>query len=163
MAIALSYLFFLICLQGFLSVMLVPYPPPDLFFVFVISLLWRLPAWRLVLVAYLVGLLQDIIGAGYISLHAITLAAAALVANAVASQLAQRGVLANVVIISSAMLAKWLMFCLLILWLANLEPFHQLLRVAPFEFVSSFIACTIFLPFSDWLFRRYDIFRKEYH
>ena len=53
----------LMIIQGGLTALLMPLPPPDLFLLGALTLLWRLSAWQMVL-AYGVGLLQDIMGHG---------------------------------------------------------------------------------------------------
>ena len=56
-------LFYLVLLvpQGFLSALLAPVPAPDLFLLAALTLLWRVQPWQLVLVAYGIGILQDML------------------------------------------------------------------------------------------------------
>jgi len=63
MRLLLFYLVLVIA-QGFLAALMTPLPTPDLFMIAVLTLLWRIQPWQLVLLAYAVGLLQDLMGAG---------------------------------------------------------------------------------------------------
>ena len=90
MRLALFYLV-LVVAQGFLGALMAPLPPPDLFLIGVLTLLYRLPAWQLVLLGYGAGLVQDLVGHGALGVHALGLAGAALVASTVRLQLSQAG------------------------------------------------------------------------
>ena len=61
MRVVLFYLL-LIAFQGFLSAVFGTLPAPDLFLVIVLTLSGRLAPWQLVVAAYGIGLVQDVIG-----------------------------------------------------------------------------------------------------
>jgi rod shape-determining protein MreD len=85
----------------------------------VLTLLYRLPAWQLVLVGYGAGLLQDVIGHGALGVHALGLAGAALVATTVRAQLSQQGFLERSLAVFAAVAGKWAVIAVLLVWLSG--------------------------------------------
>src|SRR5690606_194101 len=98
MRLVLFYLVLLVS-QGFLSALLAPVPAPDLFLLAALTLLWRVQPWQLVLVAYVIGILQDVIGQGVLGMHAMALAGGALAATFVRAQLTNSGALERLLVV----------------------------------------------------------------
>ena len=161
MRLALFYIL-LIAIQGFLGALLSPIPPPDLFLLAVLTLLWRVPPWSLVLIAYGVGLLQDVIGGGVVGFHAFGLAAGAVVAVAVRAQLTQSGPLERAVVIGSALVGKWLVLMGMFAWLAGAVPeIGRFALTAGSEALLTGVAALIVMPWGDRLLERVAGLRKE--
>ena len=161
MRLALFYLI-LLSIQGFLGAALSPLPGPDLFLVAVLTLLWRLQPWQLVVAAYGVGLLQDVVGSGNLGLHAIGLAAAALTASSVRAQLSQSGVFERILIVLAALAGKWLVTALLLVWLSGSpESLPRTAAVFAVETVFTIAAAAMVLPWADALIERNTLLRKE--
>src|SRR6056297_1372154 len=135
MRIAAFYLV-LLATQGLLSAAFGTLPAPDLFLIAMLTLLGRVVPWQLVLIAYGVGLLQDVIGFGVLGVHALSLAAAALTATVVRMQLSGSGLLERMVILLGAQAGKWIVAAALLLWLSGTpEDPAMLLAVAVTETV----------------------------
>ena len=161
MRLAIFYIL-LIVFQGLLAALFAPLPPPDLFLLAVLTLLWRLPPWQLVLVAYGVGLVQDMIGFGTLGLHGLGLAGAVLVASFVRAQFNQADLLERLLVIASALLGKWLVFTFLLLWLSgSAEPFSQVARVMPLESLFTLVVGLWLLPYAEILMERSRVLQKE--
>ena len=161
MRIALFYLILLVA-QGLLGALFAPLPPPDLFLIAVLTLLHRVSAWQLVLIAYGVGLLQDVSGHGLLGLHAIGLAGAALVAGTIRAQLTQDGPLERSLAVLGAIVGKWMITIVLLLWLGggrvdwgSVAP--QLAWDVPFTILAALLA----LPLAHTLMARTRKLRKE--
>ncbi len=161
MRLALFYVI-LLAAQGFLGALLGPLPGPDLFLIAVLTLLWRLPPWQLVLAAYGVGLLQDIVGSGDLGLHAIGLAAAVLAASSIRAQLSQSGFFERMLIVLAAMAGKWVVVALLLVWLSG-SPESLLGTAAVFAVETTFtvLAAALLLPWAEALIQRTALLRKE--
>lgn len=160
MPLFLFYLLLLI-LQGFLAALFSPSPVPDLFIIMVLSLGWRLPRWQFILLAYAIGLLQDMMGYGNLGLHALGLASAAFVVSLLRLLLHQRYIVEQLLMVVAALLTKWLAFTLLMFWLEVEEPWRYLQRTAPLELLLTLIFASILLPFAYWLIERQGILRKD--
>jgi rod shape-determining protein MreD len=161
MRLLLFYLVLVIA-QGFLAALMNPFPTPDLFMLAVLILLWRIQPWQLVLLAYGVGLLQDLMGAGVLGVHAFALAAAALAASIVRAQLTQSGVFERGLVILSAEAGKWLAMVPLLLWLTgSSESLVRMGAVAAVESVLTVAAGLLLLPWGAALLQRSRLLRKE--
>lgn len=148
--------------QGLLSATFGTLPAPDLFLIAMLTLLGRLVPWQLVAAAYGVGLLQDLIGFGALGLHAIGLAAAALVATVVRMQLSGTGLLERLLIIVGAQAGKWAVMALLLVWLSGTpEDPAMLLAVAVTETVLTAALGLLLLPAADALLEKSKMLRKE--
>jgi rod shape-determining protein MreD len=133
--------------QGFLATVLAPVPAPDLFLIGVLTLLYRLPAWQLVLLGYGAGLLQDVMGHGALGVHALGLAGGALVAASVRAQLTQSGVIERSLAVVAAVAGKWAVIAVLLIWLTG--GTGALSAVAPLAAVDvtfTVVAATLVLP-----------------
>jgi rod shape-determining protein MreD len=151
--VALFYLV-LVLMQGFWDALLAPLPAPDLFLLALVVLVWRVQPWHMVLIAYGLGLLQDIIGHGIFGLHALGLAAAALGSLLVWAQLRQTGIYARTFIVLGALAAKWLAITPLIIWQTGiLDSALDVLRVAPLEAVFTLLLSFLILPWGIALFK----------
>ena len=161
MRIAAFYLL-LVAGQGLLSATFGTLPAPDLFLIAMLTLLGRIAPWQLVLAAYGVGLLQDLVGFGVLGLHAIGLAAAALAATVVRMQLSGTGLLERLLIVMAAQAGKWLVAALLLVWLSGTpeEPV-TLLAVAVTETVLTAALALLLLPLADSLLKKSKLLRKE--
>jgi rod shape-determining protein MreD len=161
MQLALYYLLLLV-LQGFLAALIAPLPAPDLFLIAVLTLLWRIQPWQLVLVAYGVGLLQDLVGHGTLGMHGLGLAGGVLLASLVRAQLNQARFFERLLVILSGLLGKWLVFSALLMWLSgSVNPLTEVFRVAPAETVFTVILGLWLLPYAETLMERTTLLRKE--
>ena len=161
MRLLLFYLVLVIA-QGFLAAVMTPIPTPDLFMIAVLTLLWRIQPWQLVLLAYGVGLLQDVMGAGVLGIHAFALAGAALAASIVRAQLTQSGLFERTLVILSAEAGKWIVLAPLLLWLSgSTEPLVRVAAVASVEAVLTVGAGLLLLPWGAALLQRSRLLRKE--
>lgn len=161
MRLLLFYLV-LVAAQGFLSALLSPLPAPDLFLLGMLTLLWRLPPWQLVLVGYGAGLIQDLAGAGgVLGLHAIGLAAAALTASLLRAQLSHSGSFERILIVLAAVTGKWLTLVTMLFWLQGSFDLGNALSVAALEAALTLLAATLLIPWGDALLERTSALRKE--
>lgn len=132
-----------------------PLPAPDFFLLGMVVLVWRLKPWQLVLIAYAMGLLQDIMGHGILGIHALSLAAAALGAVLIWLQLSQSDIFARTLIVTAALFAKWLAIAPLLVWQTGiLESLLDILRIAPLEMSFSLLASFVVIPWGISLFRQ---------
>ena len=161
MRLALFYLL-LVLAQGFLSALLAPLPPPDLFLIGVLTLLYRLPAWQLVLVGYGFGLLQDVIGHGALGVHALGLAAAALVATTVRSQLSQQGFPERSLAVLAAVAGKWVVILVLLTWLSGgVTDLPTAVAIAALDMAFTVVAAMALLPWGFALLARTRLLQRE--
>ena len=161
MRLAVFYLFLLL-LQSFWSAALAPYPAPDLFLLALLTLLWRVAPWQLVLVGYGFGLLQDTLGHGQLGLHALGLAGAAMGALVVRAQLSRTRLLERALAVVAALLGKWLAVIPLLLWqTGSLASLRGVLGVLPLELLLTLILSLWILPWADALMERAQLLRKE--
>ncbi len=161
MRLVVFYLILLVA-QGFLSAMLAPIPAPDLFLLAVLTLLWRIQPWQLVLVAYGVGLLQDVVGSGVLGAHAFALAAAALAGSMVRAQLSNTGVLERVLVVFVASLGKWAVMLGVVVWLSGgALGLGRAAMVGLVESVLTVAAGLLVLPWSAALLERSRVLQKE--
>lgn len=161
MRVAAFYLM-LLAGQGLLSALFGTLPAPDLFLIMALALLGRLAPWQLVVAAYGIGLVQDVIGFGDLGLHAIALAGAALVASAVRAQLTGTGLLERVIVVLSAQAGKWVVAAALLTWLAGTpqDP-TNLLAVAVTESVLTAAFALVLLPWADAIMTKSKMLQKE--
>ncbi len=161
MRLALFYLL-LVLSQGFLAALMAPLPPPDLFLIGVLTLLYRLPGWQLVLVGYGFGLLQDVIGHGALGVHALGLAAAALVATTVRAQLSQDGFLERSLAVLAAVSGKWFVVLLLLAWLSGgFGALSTALAIAALDMAFTVVAAMALLPWGFALLERTRLLQRE--
>jgi len=159
--IAIFYLI-LVVAQGLLGALFAPAPPPDLFLVAVLTLLHRVPAWQLVLIAYGIGLLQDVSGHGLLGLHAIGLAGAALVAGTIRAQLTQDGPLERSAAVLGAVVGKWLITIVLLLWLGGgTIDWGSIFPQLAWDVLFTILAALLALPLALTLMARSRTMRKE--
>ena len=161
MRLALFYLV-LVVAQGFLGALMAPLPPPDLFLIGVLTLLYRLPAWQLVLLGYGAGLVQDLVGHGALGVHALGLAGAALVASTVRLQLSQEGFLERSLAVLAAAAGKWAVVALLLAWLAEGSvTWISVGAVAALDIAFTVATAVLVLPWGFALLARSKALRKE--
>jgi len=161
MRLVLFYLV-LLMMQGFLGALLSPLPAPDLFLLAVLTLLWRLQPWQLVLLGYGVGMLQDVMGHGVLGTHAFGLAGAALFASFIRAQLTQSGFFEQLLIVLAAIAGKWVVMVAMLSWLSR-APGAALaaLPMVPVEAVFTLLVSIFLLPFAEILLQRVSLLRKE--
>ena len=148
--------------QGFAGALMAPVPPPDLFLIGVLTLLYRLPAWQLVLLGYGAGLLQDMIGHGALGVHALGLAGAALVASTVRAQLSQEGNFERALAVLAAVGSKWVVMGVLLLWLSGGAPnWGSVATVAALDAAFTVAASLVLLPWGFALLERRQALRRE--
>lgn len=161
MRLVLFYLI-LIVAQGFLSSLLAPIPAPDLFLLAVLTLLWRVQPWQLVLVAYGVGLLQDVMGSGVLGAHAFALSAAALAGSMVRAQLSNAGTLERMLVVFVASIGKWVVMIGVVMWLSgSTGGLGRAGVVALFESILTVAAGLLVLPWGSALLERSRVLQKE--
>lgn len=160
MRLLLFYLV-LVTAQGFLSALLAPLPPPDLFFIAVLTLLWRLSPWQLVAVGYGVGLVQDMLGHGVLGVHALALATGALAAAGARAQLTGAGVLERMLVVTVGMLGKWVVLAAMLAWLSGTGVlWEDTGAVAAIETLFTVGLAMLLLPWADALIERTAALRK---
>jgi rod shape-determining protein MreD len=156
------FYFILLLAQGFLGTLLAPLPAPDLFLLAMMTLVWRVQAWQLVLVGYGVGLLQDVIGHGEWGIHAFGLAGAALVTSIVKAQLSQRGLFTRSLLFLAAFVGKWLAITPLVLWqTGTVSSLGGILKVMPVELLFTLLASLVIIPWGDALMERTLLTRRN--
>jgi rod shape-determining protein MreD len=152
----------LVVAQGFASALLTPLPAPDLFLIGVLTLLYRLPAYQLVLLGYAAGLVQDVIGHGTLGVHALGLAGAALVASTVRAQLSQTGFLERSLAVFAAVAGKWLVISVLLVWLAGTTGvLTAALPIAALDVAFTVLASTVLLPWGYALLARTTLLARR--
>ncbi len=161
MRLVLFYLVLLVS-QGFLSALFAPIPAPDLFLLAALTLLWRIQPWQLVIVAYAIGMLQDLIGQGVLGMHALGVAGAALAASFVRAQLTNTGALERLLVVFVAVVGKWLVVALLFGWLVGVPySLDRLGAVVAVEGALTVAAGLLVLPWSAALLDRSRVLQKE--
>ena len=156
------YFLALLAAQGFLGSLLSPLAPPDFFLLAALTFLWRLESWQVLLLAYGVGLLQDIVGHGQLGIHALGLAGAVMAAILLREQLSSDGLLSRSLIILVALLGKWLTLTPLLIWLTG-EPSAALgvLRVAPSEIILTLLVSFAVMPWANAIMDEMRKLRRE--
>lgn len=156
-------LFYLVLLaaQGFFSALLAPLPPPDLFFIAVLTLLWRLTPWQLVAVGYGIGLLQDVLGNGVLGVHALALATGALAAAGARAQLTQAGFFERMLVVTVGLAGKWVVLVAMLAWLSGTPVlWTDTGAVAAVEILFTVGVAMLILPWADALIERTTTLRK---
>ena len=156
-------LFYLVLLtvQGFLSALVAPLPPPDLFFIAVLTLLWRLAPWQVVAVGYGVGLVQDMFGHGVLGVHALALATGALAAAGARAQLTGTGFFERMLVVAVGMVGKWAVMAAMVAWLSGTSIlWEDLAAVATIETLFTVALAMLLLPWANALIERNAALRK---
>lgn len=94
------------------------WPPPDLWFLVVIFLGARMPAWGALLLGFGVGLAQDLAVGGTWGIHALGLTMAAFVGSELVRLLPWEETMGRYAILMASFLAKWAGVALILVWLA---------------------------------------------
>lgn len=148
--------------QSFWGASLAPYPAPDLFLIGVLTLLWRVQPWQLVLLAYGVGLLQDAFGGAYLGLHALGLAGGAMAALLVRAQLTETSFFERSLAVLAAVVGKWLSVAPLLVWqTGTFYALRGVLDLFPVEALFTLLFALWLLPWSEALMERTGLLRKE--
>lgn len=146
----LGYALALLVLQSLFSRLFSSFniPPPDLFLLTGIALARRVPPISALIGAYFLGLIQDVLGAGAIGLHAAALTGGVLLVL-LTRRFAPAGTLGQTVVaVLAALLGQWLTFMILTYWLkTGLVTIDSLVRILPL----SFIATVLVAPLWEWL------------
>jgi rod shape-determining protein MreD len=151
------WLFYLVLflIQGFLGTLLLPYPAPDLFLLAVLTLMWRVPDWQLVLIAYGVGLFQDAFGHGEWGIHALGLASAVMVASFLRAQLSQKGFFSRLLLVLAALIGKWLVIIPLVMWQSGtISLGWDLGQVMVVEGIFTLLCSIVVIPWGEALMER---------
>lgn len=105
-------------LQGFVSGLLgETIPPPDLIYLATLGMVASVSPFLGLPLAFVVGLLQDLLSAGYPGLHAVGLLLAAYVYYRLSRLVRWEEIAGQAVILGGSFAAKWLGILLLGLWL----------------------------------------------
>ncbi len=151
-------LFYLILLsfQGFVGALIAPLPGPDFFLLMALTPIRRLNAWQMVLIAYGIGLLQDLIGHGIFGMHAFALAVGIFMALLIKGQFSQ-GFFAQILLILTALLGKWMAMTAIIYWLnpkIASDSFQGIMNILPYEVVFTLVVGIFILPWSESLMQK---------
>ena len=155
MQLSLILLFFV--LQGLLTPLFVPWPPPDLLLLAALLPLGRRPLWQVVGLAYLLGLAQDAAGGGTMGLHALALAAGVFVAGVVLPpglELGRAGLGWQLPALLGALTGKWVVLALLLGYLGQSASLASVLRVGPLEALLSAAFLCLLSPLLGRVSRR---------
>lgn len=162
MRLAVFYLL-LVVAQGWLTGLFGTLPAPDLFLLAGLTLLGRAMPWQLVLIAFGIGLLQDVMGFGPLGVHALGLAVAVWAAMVVRAQFSRSGVAERLLIVSAAQGAKWLVTVTLWTWLSGAPTVPVLtLAVAVSETVLTAGVSLLIVPWGEALLDRAKVARREF-
>lgn len=144
-------------LQGFLTPLVAPWPPPDLLLLAALLPLGRRPLWQAVGLAYLLGLAQDVAGGGVPGLHALALAAGVFVAGVVVPgglELSRAGPGWQLLALLAALAGKWAALLLLLTYAGQPAPLAETLRVGPLEALFTVAGCVLLQPLLNRVHRR---------
>jgi rod shape-determining protein MreD len=135
----------LLVLQGILTPLLEPYPAPDLVLLAALLSLERLRLGRAVLLAYGLGMLQDLTGSGVLGFHALGLAGGVFCAGWVTTR--GNGTWgARALALVAATLGKWLVLTLLLGYLGDLPPLPSILGEGGRELLATLAALSLLHP-----------------
>lgn len=145
----------LFTLQGVLTPLVAPWPPPDLLLLAALLPLGRRPLWQAVGLAYLLGLAQDVAGGGVPGLHALALAAGVFVAGVVVpGGLGRAGPGWQLLALLAALAGKWAALLLLLTYAGQPAPLAETLRVGPLEALFTVAGCVLLQPLLNRVHRR---------
>ncbi|MEF2277669.1 Rod shape-determining protein MreD [Deinococcus sp. YIM 134068] len=147
------YALLLVVVQGALSRLLdgSPVPPPNLFLLTAVALVWRFSPVAALLGAYGVGLAQDILGGGVLGLHAAGVAGGVLLVLTVRRLVAGAGAVQAVVTVLAATVGQWLAFLFLTYWLrSDLVTLDTLIRTVPLAFLTTLLAFPLWERVVRW-------------
>ncbi|WP_412029204.1 Rod shape-determining protein MreD [Deinococcus yunweiensis] len=150
---AAGYVVALIAAQGLLSRLAdaAGIAAPDLFLLTGAGLAWRVrPAWALV-AAFLVGLLQDVLGGGLLGLHAAGVAGGALLVLVVRRYFSNSGPVQGLLTVVAAVVGEWAAFLALTYWLrSDLVTVPLLVRTVPVLFAGTLILAGVWERVIAW-------------
>ena len=148
------YFLFLIAFQGAVSALLpANLGGPDLFLLTAVALALRLGPVPSLLVAYALGLVQDVLGHGYFGLHAAGLAGGVLLIHSLRGLLMSSPILREGLGLGLAIVGQWLSFLVLTYWLRDgLVTVSSLTGVLPLEALLTFVAYAALRPVLSWTF-----------
>lgn len=144
-------------LQGVLTPLLSPAPPPDLLLLAALLPLGQLRLWQGVALAYGLGLLQDVAGGGVLGFHALGLAGGVFLAGLVLSpqlSLLRAGWVSQVAALGLAFAGKWVVFAVLLVYLGRGSSLPEVVRVGGLELFLTFAALLLLHPLLKRLTRR---------
>ncbi|AFZ65865.1 rod shape-determining protein MreD [Deinococcus peraridilitoris] len=150
----LIYLLLIIGIQGALT-RLIPreLSAPDLFLLTAIALALRLRPLPALLLAYGIGLLQDILGHGALGLHAAAVSGGVLLVLGLRKFLSDRGFIQTVVTVTTGVIGQWLVFLILTYWLRNgLVTINTLVTVLPSLLIGTLLAAPLLERLAAWAF-----------
>lgn len=148
--------------QGLLSPLFAPLPAPDLFLIAVLTLVNRVPAWQFVVLAFGVGLVQDLVGFGVLGAHAFALAAAAMAATLLRAQLSTTGFFERLALIFVSSIAKWLALTGVLIWVADIPvSFAELFALILVESAFNIVFGSLLLPWGTELLKRSRRLKRE--
>lgn len=148
------YFLILIALQGAIGALLPSsLGGPDLFLLTAVALALRLGPVPSLLLAYLLGLVQDVLGHGYFGLHAVGLAGGVLLIHGLRGLLMPSPLLREGMGLGMAILGQWLSFLVLTYWLRDgLVTVSSLTGVLPLEALLTLVAYALLRPVLNWTF-----------
>lgn len=148
--------------QGLLTPLFAPLPAPDLFLIAVLTLIGRVPAWQYVVLAFGVGLVQDLVGFGALGAHAFALAAAAMAATLLRAQLTGSGFFERLALIIVASSAKWLALTGVLVWVADMPVrVPELVALITVEGAFNVVFGSLLIPWGTELLKRSRRLKRE--
>lgn len=150
----LLFVLFAVVLQGIFPILLPRawgFDGPDLFLLLALIFASRLPMNWGMLVAFVIGLFQDALGAGLMGLHATALSGAVYLFYGARVWLSQQTPGRETVCLILALIGQWTVFLFLTYWLrSNLVTVHTLYTVLPSQVVFTLLFTPLMYRFADW-------------
>lgn len=142
-------------LQGALYVLVPTITPPDLFLLAALTLASRVrPMWGLGL-GYVIGLLQDALGAGAFGFHAAGLAAAVIVGFTVRRFLSTETSFNQALVVLTAMFSKWFVFIVFNYWTRKgFISGDSIWKVMIPEIITTLVVAPFVYWLANWAFGR---------
>lgn len=140
-------------LQGLFSGVLPDFlPPPDLMFLLALALAATLNPFAGLVAAFGVGLLQDLLSAGFLGLHGVGLLCAVYVFERLSLTFRWDEPLGRVTVLLGCFAAKWLGYLVVSYWL-RAEPFGvgAVVGVLLPELALTLLLAPLFLRLAEWL------------
>lgn len=140
-----------VLLQGLFSGLLPDFlAPPDLMFLLALGLVAPLPPMGGLLIAFGIGLLQDLLSAGFLGLHALGLLLAAYLFHWLTRVLRWEEPLGRTVVLLGCFAAKWLGYLVVSYWLRS-EPFgvQAVLGIFVSELALTLVVAGYFLQLAE--------------
>lgn len=143
-------------LQSLLTPLLAPFSPPDLLLLAALFSLGRVRLLQALLLAYGLGLLQDVAGSGFVGQHGLGLASGVFFGSWAVSRggFLQNSLPTQLGAVCLAWFGKWLAFSLLLSYLGRGQPLGALLQTASLELLFTLGVTALLHPLLNVMTRR---------